>query len=131
MHSPHLFQVIHSKKWHLAKRQPTIPPETDSTHARFYTTYSTHNSSSTGLLLHKRGPIRSCYVWHRQPIQHEAFLHMLRYSTRRFRTAPNSPQTDSTHPRFNTVRFYTSVFLHKADPALPLTVSAHEYISGR
>ena len=77
-------------------RQPTVPPQTDSTHARPYTTYSTHNSSSMGLLLHKRGPTRSYYVWHRQPNQHAAFLHPLRYSTRQFCTASNSTQTDST-----------------------------------
>ena len=111
--------------------QPTVPPQTDSTHARSYTTYSTHNSSFTGLLLHKRGPTRSCIVWHRQPIQHAAFLHMLRYSTRRYCTAPNSPQTDFSPPRFNTTRFYTSVFLHEAGPAPPFPVSADEYISSR
>ena len=123
------FEVMYPKNqvfW-----QPTVPPQTDSTHGRSYTTYSTHNSSSTGLLLYKRGPIRSCHVWHRQTIQHEAFLHMLRYSTRRYCTALNSPQTDFTRPRFNTTRFYISVFLHKAGPAPPFPVSAHEYTSGR
>ena len=111
--------------------QRTVPPQTDSTHARSYTTYSTHNSSFTGLLLHNRGPTRSCYVWHRQSIQHVAFLHMLRYSTRPYCTAPNSPQTDSTRPWFNTTCFYTSVFLHKAGPVPPFPVFANEYISGR
>ena len=113
------------------KRQPTVPPQTDSTQARSYTTYSRHKSFFTGVLLHKRGPTRSCYVWHRQPIQHTVFLHMLRYCTRQYYTAPNSPQTDSTRPRFNTTRFYTSVVLHKAGPAPPFPVSTHEYISGR
>ena len=102
--------------------QPTVPPQTDSTHDRSYTTYSTHNISSTGLLLHKRGPTRSCYVWHRQPIQHEAFL----LDTARDDSAqspihhkpiphvPDSTQPVSTHQFFSTklVMHHCSPFLH-------------------
>ena len=106
-------------------RQPTIPSQTDSTHARSYTTYSTYNSSYTGLLHHKRGPTRSCYVWHRQPIQHAAFLHMLRYSAWRYCTAPNSPQTDFTRARFNTTHFCTSVFQH--NPFLHISFSPQSW----
>ena len=46
---------------------------------------------------------------------------MLRYSTRLFRTAPNSPQTDSTCTRFNTTCFYTSVF--QQNPSLHISFS--------
>ena len=54
------------------------------------------------------------------PIYHRPISHV-----------PNSTQPVSTHKFFNTTRFYTSVFLHKAGPAPPFPVSAHEYISGR
>ena len=70
-----------------------------------------------------------------------AFLHMIRYSTRRYCTGPvhhkpithvpDSTQPVSTHQFFDTTRFYTSVFLHKSGPAPPFPVSAHKHISGR
>ena len=52
-----LFRYATDDHW-----QSTVPPQTDSTHAQSFTTYSTHNSFFTGLLLHKHGPTRSCYV---------------------------------------------------------------------
>ena len=54
------------------------------------------------------------------PIYHKPIPHV-----------PDSRQPVSTHHFFNTTHFYTSVFLHKAGPAPPFPVSAHEYISGR
>ena len=54
------------------------------------------------------------------PIHHKPIPHVL-----------DSTQPVSTHQFFNTTRFYTSVFLHKAGPAPPFSVFAHEYISGR
>ena len=54
------------------------------------------------------------------PIHHKPIPHV-----------PDSTQFVSTHQFFNTTRFYTSVFLHKAGPAPPFPVAAHEYISGR
>ena len=54
------------------------------------------------------------------PIHHKPIPHV-----------SDSTQPVSTRQFFNTTRFYTSVFLHKAGPASPFPVSAHEYISGR
>ena len=63
-------------------------------------------------------------------VLHEAVIYDTsnRSNMRRFYTAPNSTQTDSTRPRFNTNGFYTSVFLHIAGPAPRFPVSAHEYL---
>ena len=99
--------------------QCTVPPQIDSTHARSYKTYLTHNSFSAA-------------YYSTSVVLHEAVMYDTgnRSNTRRFCTAPNSTQTDSTRPRFNTTCFYTLLFLHKAGPAPPFPVSAHEHISG-
>ena len=55
-----------------------------------------------------------------RPIHHKPIPHV-----------PDLTQPVSTHQFFNTTRFYTSDFLHKAGPAPPFPVSTHECTSGR
>ena len=82
-----------------------------------------------GLLLQKRGSTRIYYIQPRQPIKQATFLHTLQNGTRRFWAAANPTQPDSTRPRFNTTRFYTSPFLHNAAPAQHCFSFLHTNIS--